>query len=91
MAMPGVEEMSHCDYVQVAAVFVGLFVFWLLREMFCLVIFFQPTRALSDLITFMICTCEYPERNRHIMHIMHSTNTNSYEKYIMQFTVTLWL
>lgn len=50
MAMPGVEEMSRCDYVQVAAVFVGLFVFGLLREMFCLVIFFQPTRALSDLI-----------------------------------------
>lgn len=46
MAMPGVEEMSHCDYVQVAAVFVGLFVFWLLREMFCLVIFFpQPTHS----------------------------------------------
>lgn len=43
--MPAVEEMSHCDYVQVAAVFVGLFVFWLLREMFCLVIFF-PTHPL---------------------------------------------
>lgn len=85
MAMPGVEEMSHCDYVQVAAVFVGLFVFWLLREMFCLVIFFQPTRALSDLITFMICTSEYPGRNG------HTTNTNSYEKYVMQSTVTLWL
>ncbi len=55
MAMPGLEEMSHCDYVQVGAVFVGLFMFWLLGEMFCLVIFF-PTHPLSDLITFMICT-----------------------------------
>ncbi len=70
MAMPGLEEMSHCDYVQVADIFVGLFVFWLLREMFCLVILF-PTHPLSDLIAFSICTnCVLKKKC-----IIHMSNT----------------
>lgn len=73
MAMPGLEEMSHCDYVQVGAIFVGLFMFWLLREMFCLVIFF-PTHPLSDLITFMICTLSVlKKKNLCITHTANST------------------
>ncbi len=68
MAMPGLEEMSHCDYVQVADIFVGLFVFWLLREMFCLVISF-PTHPLSDLIAFSICTNCVLKKKVHYTHV----------------------
>lgn len=79
MAMPGVEEMSHCDYVQVAAVFVGLFVFWLLREMFCLVILFPNPPTLRFNYVYDMYLWVSWKKPAHYALVL----SNSYEKYVM--------